>query len=290
MSTRALMMTKCCCQELLQTHCRPWWKVLWQSTRRLTRQKNLRRHVGMFFDFSIRSMRDTCSLNGRFVLQLLWHVRICPQSQAHTLAEGAAKEARNSTRKARQEAPATKPHWATEEGSGRAKPKKKKEKEKKVQDAKGERGSSLNGRRRLAWMVRSLSARSLSVRTLRKGIQRRIHAKQLWRPNSLQQAPQQEAQASAWQASIFLHGSAISATQDHRSFLEGKQPHESNRCPWNSFPHQIYIFHVLVWRSALECFECPHLTWLPHVWIAGNCFEGSSKASWGKELHCKAKD
>lgn len=47
----------------------------------------------------------------------------------------------------------------------------------------------------------------------------------------LQQAPQQEAQASAWQALIFLHGSAISATQDHTSFLEGKQSHESNRCP-----------------------------------------------------------
>lgn len=46
-----------------------------------------------------------------------------------------------------------------------------------------------------------------------------------------ERATQQESQASAWQASIFLHGSAISATQDHTSFLQGMQSHESNRRP-----------------------------------------------------------
>ena len=49
---------------------------------------------------------------------------------------------------------------------------------------------------------KELERQELEHRSLRKGIQRRKHAKQLWRPNSL--APQQEAQASAWQARIFF--------------------------------------------------------------------------------------
>ena len=106
--------------------------------------------------------------------------------------------------------------------------------------------------------------------------------------------PQQPAQEAVPVPAVpsTAHEDAISATQDHTSFLDGMQSHESNRCPWNSFQHQhqIYILHVLVWRSALERFEFLHLTWLPRAWIAGSFFEGSSTASCGKELQGEGLD